>query len=86
MAWGVPVSELEGLSADELLGYAAYLGFEPTGSAADDVRTAIIAHTIACCHSTNPPSLAELLPRWEPRRQVGYREGARAFAAYLAAI
>jgi hypothetical protein len=83
MVWGVPVSTLENMSADDLNGYQAYLSLEPTGSTADDVRTAIVAHTVACCMSSKPPQFKDFLPQWEPPKAVSYAEGAKAFEAYL---
>jgi hypothetical protein len=80
---GVPVHELEDMSADELHDYAAYLSLEPVGSQADDLRTAIVAHTTASCHSTKTMKLSDFLPQWEPPQKVSYSEGAKAFAAFL---
>jgi hypothetical protein len=80
---GIPVHELREMSADELHDYAAYLSLEPVGSQADDIRTALIAHTTASCHSTKALKLQEFLPQWEPPQKVSYADGAKAFLAFL---
>lgn len=74
------------MSADELHDYQAYFSLEPWGCQADDIRTAIVAHTVAACLSSKPPDFADFLPKWEPPRRLTYAEGAEMFEAFLAGI
>jgi hypothetical protein len=74
------------LTADQLGWYEAYHDLEPFTFVADDVRSAIIAHTMAATQCKNPPSIAKFVPRWETPERLDAKQSNQALRDWAKAV
>lgn len=82
IAFGVPVRQLaDDMTADDLQFYQAYQALEPFGSKADDLRTALIAHTT---HASNggKASFRQFVPVWDTPKPQPYARFAEVFGVW----
>lgn len=82
LALGIPAGELgERITGDELRDYEAYYALEPWGCQADDVRTAIVAHTVAACLGGGKSKFKDFVPKWDAAPETLDRKTLMAWAA-----
>ena len=80
--FGVPFRELAAkLSANDLQYYQAYYALEPCGSKADDLRAALVAHTIHASMG-GKASFKAFVPCWDTPKALTYKQGAEVFGAW----
>lgn len=58
------------MSADEWQSWIAYDRLSPIGPLRADLRAAIVAQTVANCHSARPMKRTDFMPFYEPPKQT----------------
>lgn len=85
MTWGRPVEEIvTWITPQQFESYQAYFALEPTGSIADDFRTAMICQSaVGAMAGKNTPPLKSFLPQWDTPPQIPFSQAAEIISVFF---